>query len=122
MTCAFCGEGDRWIKTCRALDRSRIRVCDPYWEVLAPCLVVVPGDAVVAARCGACGAYFNPREMAEVSPGGRHDAYLGTCGACAKVGVACQAETLTRLLRTSNLPPVLPVPTPTSPLYLGYRG
>jgi hypothetical protein len=83
MTCAFCGEGDEWIKTCRTKD-GRIRVCDPCWEALAPWLVVGPGDGVVTARCDGCGAYFNPREMAECSPGGRKDSYSGTCGACAE--------------------------------------
>ena len=66
MGCAFCGEGDRWIKTCRTPD-GLIRVCDPCWEILSPWLVVVPGDGVVTARC-------------EV------------CGACAKVGVGTHVE------------------------------
>ena len=44
-------------------------------------LVIVSGDAVVTARCDGCGAYFNPREMVEVSPGGRYNAYMGTCTA-----------------------------------------
>jgi hypothetical protein len=47
---------------------------------------------VVTARCEGCEAYFNPREMALVSPGGRYNAYSGTCEACAKVGVTCQSE------------------------------
>ena len=85
MPCAFCGEGDRWIKTCRIKD-GLIRVCDPCWEALSPWLVIVPGDGVVTARCDGCGAYFNPREMVEVSPGGRHNTYSGTCGKCAKEG------------------------------------
>jgi hypothetical protein len=91
MPCAFCGEGDRWIKTCRTKD-SLIRVCDPCYGVLGSWLVILPGDGVVTARCDLCGAYFNPREMAEVSPGGRHDAYSGTCGTCAKVGAVFQSE------------------------------
>jgi hypothetical protein len=69
MPCAFCGEGDMWIKTCRTKDSSRLRVCDPCWEVLSSWLVIVPGDAVVTARCEGCGAYFNPKEMDEFSPG-----------------------------------------------------
>jgi hypothetical protein len=84
MPCAFCGEGDRWIKTCRIKD-ILIRVCDPCWEAL-PRLVIVPGDEVVTARCDRCGAFFNPREMAEFSTGGRKDAYAGTCGACVGEG------------------------------------
>lgn len=84
MPCVFCGEGDRWIKTCRARDDSHLRVCDPCYEVLGSWLMIVPGDAVVTARCEGCGAYFNPREMAKVIPGGRKDAYSGTCGGCAK--------------------------------------
>jgi hypothetical protein len=82
MPCAFCGEGDKWIKTCRTKDGSCIRVCDSCWEVLRPWLIIVPGDGVVTARCDGCGAYCNPREMAEFSPGGRKDAYSGTCGVC----------------------------------------
>ena len=88
MSCAFCGEGDKWIKTCRIQD-GYLRVCDPCWDVLAPWLVVVAGDEVVVARCDRCGAYFNPREMAIVSTGGRYNAYSGTCRACANVGAAC---------------------------------
>jgi hypothetical protein len=91
MACAFCGEGDMWIKTCRTKD-GPIRVCDPCWEILSSWLVIVPGDGVVTARCEGCEAYFNPREMALVSPGGRYNAYSGTCEACAKVGVTCQSE------------------------------
>jgi hypothetical protein len=86
MPCAFCGEGDKWIKTCQTRDGSRLQVCDPCWEILSSWLVVVPGDGVVTARCDGCGAYFNPREMAEVSPGGRHDGYSGMCEACAGKG------------------------------------
>ena len=92
MPCAFCGEEDEWIKTCRTSDGSRLRVCDPCWEVLSPWLVIVPGDAVVTARCDLCGAYFNPREMAKCSAGGRYDAYAGTCGTCAKTVPMVQRE------------------------------
>jgi hypothetical protein len=82
MPCVFCGEGDKWTKTCLEA-QGRLRVCDPCYEVLAPWLVIVPGDVVVAARCEGCGCYGNPRAFAEVEPGGRHDAYSGMCGACA---------------------------------------
>jgi flavoprotein len=92
MPCAFCGEGDRWIKTCRTKD-NLIRVCDPCWDVLSPWLVIVPGNEVVTARCEGCGAYFNPREVAECSPGGRKDAYSGTCRTCAEEGVTFRLET-----------------------------
>jgi hypothetical protein len=92
MGCAFCGEGDRWIKTCLASDGYCIRVCDPCWEVLRPWLVIVPGEWVVTARCDRCWRYGNPREFVEVSPGGRKDAYLGTCGTCAKVDATIQSE------------------------------
>ena len=84
MPCAFCGEGDRWIKTCRVKDGSRLSICDPCWEVLSPWLVIVPGDGVVTAQCDGCGRYANPREFVEVRPGGRKDAYSGTCGTCVK--------------------------------------
>ena len=83
MACRFCGGGDRWIKTCRAADGSRLRVCDPCWETRASDLLIVPGDRVVTARCGGCGVYGNPREFAEYRAGGRHGAYSGTCGPCA---------------------------------------
>jgi hypothetical protein len=91
MPCAFCGEGNTWIKTCRA-PAGLIRVCDPCWEVLSPWLVIVPGDGVVTGRCDECERYFNPREMAEFSPGGRYNAYAGKCEACAEVGAGLQAE------------------------------
>jgi hypothetical protein len=82
MSCSFCGEGDRWIKTCRTKD-SLFHVCDHCWEALSPWLVIVPGDGVVTARWDVCGTYFNPREMAGFSPGGRYNAYSGACEACA---------------------------------------
>lgn len=94
MPCAFCGESDRWIKTCRTKDGSRLRVCDPCWEVLGSWLEIVSGDGVVSVRCDSCGAYFNPGEMAEFSPGGRYNAYSGGCQASAGVGIALCAETL----------------------------
>jgi hypothetical protein len=62
----------------------------PFQQPGSPWLVIVPGDRMVTARCEGCVAYFNPREMVQVSPGGRYNAYLGTCGSCAKVGAACQ--------------------------------
>lgn len=92
MCCAFCGGGDRWIKTCRTADNSRIRVCDPCWEARAPELIIVPGDVVITARCDLCGWYGNPREFAKASPGGRKDAYGGTCGACVRKAPTGQAE------------------------------
>ena len=88
MACHFCGGGDGWIKTCRDLDGSRLRVCDPCWEDRATGLVIVPGSHVVTARCDGCGVYGNPREFAEYRPGGRHGAYSGTCAACAAVALA----------------------------------
>jgi hypothetical protein len=92
MLCAFCGEGDQWIKTCRTTDGSRLRICDPCWEVLAPWLVIVPGDGVVTARCDGCGRYGNPREFVTVSPGGRYDAYAGKCAGCAEEGATFRTE------------------------------
>ena len=92
MPCYFCGGGDRWIKTCRTSGGSRIRVCDSCWEVRASELVIVPGDEVVTARCDQCGRYGNPREFAEARPGGRKDAYSGTCKACAEEGLGSAAE------------------------------
>ena len=83
MACAFCGEGDKWIKTCLGKDGSRLRLCDPCYEALAQWFVIVAGEWVVTARCDSCGVYGNPREFVEVSLGGRHNAYSGTCGACA---------------------------------------
>jgi hypothetical protein len=38
----------------------------------------------VMARCDYCWRYGNPRGFVEVSPGGRKNAYSGTCGACAE--------------------------------------
>ena len=47
-------------------------------------LAIVPGDRTVTARCDTCWRYGNPREFVEVRPGGRKNAYSGTCGACAE--------------------------------------
>ena len=78
--CHFCGGGDRWIKTCRAPDGSRIRVCDPCWEARRKAgLVIVPGDHLVTARCDRCGGYGNPRGFSGLRAGGRRGAYSGTC-------------------------------------------
>jgi hypothetical protein len=92
MSCAFCGEGDKWIKTCLSVDDSHIRVCDSCWDVLRPWLMIVSGDEVVTARCKGCGSYFNPRYMAEFSPGGRYNAYSGTCEACARIMLIGQRD------------------------------
>jgi hypothetical protein len=83
VPCELCGGGDRWIKTCLAPGGSRLLVCDACWEEHAGELVIVPGDHVVVARCGSCGAYGNPRGFADVRLGGRKGAYSGTCPACA---------------------------------------
>jgi hypothetical protein len=45
--------------------------------------VIVPGDKTVMARCDHCWRYGNPREFAQVRPGGRKNAYSGMCTACA---------------------------------------
>jgi hypothetical protein len=92
MPCAFCGEGDKWIKTCRTSDGFRIRVCDPCWEALSPWLVLVPGRWVATARCDRCGSYFSLREMVQFSPGGRYNAYAGRCETCAMISAAVPSE------------------------------
>jgi hypothetical protein len=84
MSCELCSGGDRWIKTCRTPSGSRLLVCDDCYEDHASELVIVPGDWVVTARCDSCGVYANPREFKNISLGGRHNAYSGTCGACAE--------------------------------------
>jgi hypothetical protein len=83
MSCAFCGGGDMWIKTCLARDGSRLHLCDPCYEVLARWFLVVSGDWVVAARCDRCWRYGNPRDFVNARPGGRKDTYSGTCPECA---------------------------------------
>jgi hypothetical protein len=83
MPCDMCGGGDVWIKTCRTPEGSRLLVCDPCYEENSSVLVIVPGDRVVMARCDLCWRYGNPREFAEVRPGGRKNAYSGMCTTCA---------------------------------------
>ncbi len=58
-------------------------VCDHCYGEHASELTIVPGDWVVAARCDHCWRYGNPREFVEAKPGGRKDAYSGTCPECA---------------------------------------
>jgi hypothetical protein len=82
MSCELCDGGDKWIKTCITPGGSRLLVCDLCYEEHASVLVIIPGDKVVTARCDSCGAYGNPREFAGVEPGGRKDAYSGTCETC----------------------------------------
>jgi hypothetical protein len=83
MSCELCGGGDMWIKTCRTLEGTRLMVCDECYEENRSVPVIVPGDRVVMARCDSCWRYGNPREFAQASPGGRKDAYSGTCSKCA---------------------------------------
>jgi len=83
MSCELCGGGDGWIKTCMTPEGSRILVCDECYVENASELTIVPGDRVVTARCGDCGRYGNPRELAEVRLGGRKGAFSGTCLGCA---------------------------------------
>ncbi len=102
--CALCGGGDRWIKTCRAPDGSRVRVCDPCWEARKKGgLVIVPGDHLVAARCDQCGGYGNPRGFSGLRAGGRHGAFSGTCRACAENGVREAVGEAARALRAAIL-------------------
>jgi hypothetical protein len=86
MSCELCGEGDEWIKTCRTTEGSCLLVCDPCYAENASVLVIVPGDRVVMARCDYCWRYGNPREFAEARPGGRNNAYSGTCAECMQEG------------------------------------
>jgi hypothetical protein len=72
-----------WIKTCTISERSRLLVCDPCYEENSSVLVIVPGDRTVTARCDHCWRYGNPREFVEARPGGRKNAYSGTCLECA---------------------------------------
>ena len=86
MPCELCGGGDEWIKTCLTPEGSRLLVCDTCYGENASVLVIAPGDSTVTARCDVCWRYGNPREFAEVRPGGRKNAYSGTCKACAEDG------------------------------------
>ncbi len=99
--CALCGGGDRWIKTCRARDGSRLRACDPCWETRRSELVIVPGDHLVTARCDLCGAYGSPREFCGLRAGGRHGAYSGTCRACSGEAAREAAKEAARALRAA---------------------
>jgi hypothetical protein len=83
MRCELCGGGDAWIKTCLTPEGSRLLVCDGCYEENSSVLVIVPGERVVMARCDYCWRYGNPRHFVEISPGGRKNAYSGTCGMCA---------------------------------------
>jgi hypothetical protein len=58
-------------------------VCDECYAEHASVLVIVLGDRTVTARCDSCWCYGNPREFAEVKPGGRKNTYSGICTACA---------------------------------------
>jgi hypothetical protein len=82
MSCELCGGGDKWIKTCLTPSGSRLLVCVPCYEDHASELTIVPGDWVVTARCDRCGVYGNPRDFKDARPGGRKDAYSGTCPEC----------------------------------------
>jgi hypothetical protein len=82
MLCDLCGGGDMWIKTCRTPEGSRLLVCDGCYEENTSALVIVPGDRVVTARCDSCWRYGNPRDFAEIRPGGRKNAYSGRCADC----------------------------------------
>jgi hypothetical protein len=83
MPCELCGGGDEWIKTSRTTEGTRLLVCDQCYEENSSVLVIVPGDWTVTARCDHCGRYGNPRDFAKLSPGGRKNAFSGTCKVCA---------------------------------------
>jgi hypothetical protein len=85
MPCELCGEGDMWIKTCLTPSGSRLVVCDQCYGEHESELTIVPGDRVVAARCDHCWRYGNPREFVGAQPGGRKNAYSGTCQECSGV-------------------------------------
>ena len=82
----LCGGGDGWIKTCPTPDGSCIRVCDP--RLRSALGGVVAGDragsASGIARSYLCWRYGNSRGFADVSPGGRKDAYSEMCRVCAR--------------------------------------
>ncbi len=76
--CFACGQGDRWIKTCRLASGERVRVCDECWQALR--LVIVPGDLCCTAKCRHCGVYASPRDFSRVEQG---EPMLGICVGCA---------------------------------------
>ena len=46
--------------------------------------MIVPGDRTVTARCDLLLALRQPQGVRGGPPGGRKNAYSGTCGACAE--------------------------------------
>src|SRR5918998_857198 len=67
-------------------DWGELCAFDRRQNEIASVLAIVPGDRTVTARCDSCWRYGNPRDFVEVSPGGRKNAYSGTCGACTEEG------------------------------------
>ena len=76
----------------------RLLVCDACWGEHAAELVIVPGDHVVVARCGSCGAYGNPRGFAR-PPRGAQGRLLG------HVPGVCGRGTLMGPEKEPSLPP-----------------
>ena len=83
MSCELCGGGDSGSRPAAPLRGPACWSAIACYEENASVLVIVPGDRVVMARCDHCWRYGNPRDFVEISPGGRKNAYSGTCAACA---------------------------------------
>lgn len=83
MRCEGCGVEALVMKTVRWRTGQRIfTLCGPCHGPLSDSLWIVAGWEIASARCGECGHWLHPEEMAELSRGGRWDGYGGVCFSC----------------------------------------
>ncbi len=85
MRCCKCGTEATVLKTCRRRDGDGSGVlCDPCWLPLRELVWVIPGPVACFGRCRSCSGWFSVRELADLKPGGRRDAWMGMCVNCSR--------------------------------------
>lgn len=58
-------------------------MCDGCWHPISHLVWVVLGPVACFGKCVSCGEWESARKLVGLKPGGRRDAWIGTCGRCA---------------------------------------
>ena len=85
MRCDRCGATAPVLKTVRWRDHNGgpFILCDSCWLPISAAVWIVPGQVAAFGRCRHCSGWFGVRELTGLKPGGRRDAWIGTCRRCA---------------------------------------